>query len=142
MGMEQALTDWFQRVWVEGDLDAVDEYFSSDTTAAGMMSGFEVGAEDMKAMVPAILAMIRNPTVSMEKTVETGECLWALLNINAQCAETLKPVSVNGQVMMRMGPDGKIVEAYNHFDFISFFEQVGKMPQDTMALCMGGVELS
>jgi hypothetical protein len=137
MGMEQALADWFQRVWVEGDLDAVDEYFSSETKAAGMMTGFEIGA-----MVPAILSMVRNPSVSMEKTVETGEWLWALLKIDAQCAEDLKPVSINGQVMMRMGADGKIAEAYNHFDFISFFEQLGKMPQDTIALCLGGIELN
>lgn len=142
MGMEQALADWFQRVWVEGDLDAVDEYFSPDTKAAGMMTGFEVGPEDMKAMVPAILAMIREPEVSMEKTVETGEWLWALLKIDAKSAETMKPVSINGQIMMRMGADGKIIEAYNHFDLISFFEQLEKMPQDTIALCLGGIELT
>jgi hypothetical protein len=35
----------------------------------------------------------------------------------------------------------RIAEAYNHFDMISFFEQLGAFPPETMALCMSGERL-
>ncbi len=36
---------------------------------------------------------------------------------------------------------GKMVEAYNQFDFISLFEQLGQLPQDTLPICMTGQQL-
>jgi len=34
--------------------------------------------------------------------------------------------------------DGQIVEAYNSFDFVGFFEQLGLLPESTIAICMSG----
>lgn len=136
--MEQALKDWFQKVWVDGDLDMIDAFFAPDGHAAGMMTGFEVGPEDFKALVPALRDQLREISVSIERSVQAGDWFCALLRIDAKAAETLEPVQISGQVMMRLGPDGRIAEAYNHFDMLGYFEQMGALPQDTMALCLAG----
>ncbi|MGC8202722.1 ester cyclase [Aliiroseovarius sp. PTFE2010] len=140
--MDTALKAWFEKVWVKGEVDAVDEYFSPDGHAEGMLTGLEVGPDDFKELVPAVRAHLRDVTISLERSISSGEWFWALVKLDAKSAETLEPVSIGGQVMARVGPDGKIVEAFNHFDFIGFFEQIGALPQDTMALCLAGERLS
>ena len=126
--MEAALKAWFEKVWVNGDVDAVDEFFSPDGHAEGMMTGFEIGPDDFKELVPAVRAHLRDLTISVDRSLASGEWFWALVRLNAKSAATLEPVMIGGQVMMRVGPDGKIVEAFNNFDFIAFFEQIGALP--------------
>ena len=41
---------------------------------------------------------------------------------------SLKPVDFWGMTMVRVR-DGKIVEAWNTFDFLSFYQQIGLLPQ-------------
>ncbi|MFA5582354.1 MAG: hypothetical protein WDA25_10430, partial [Paracoccaceae bacterium] len=98
-------------------------------------------AADFQALVPAIMQWIRDPVVTLERLVECGPWVCALVHIAALAAETMHPVTITGQIMLRMNEQGKIVEAYNHFDHLAFFEQLGFLPQGTMALCLGGVEL-
>ncbi len=41
-------------------------------------------------------------------------------------AATQKPMEITGITIVRVG-DGKIVEAWNNFDFMSMFRQLGKL---------------
>ncbi len=34
--------------------------------------------------------------------------------------------------------ENKMVETYNSFDFMSFFEQIGLLPEHSLALCLTG----
>lgn len=141
MHRHRILSDWFQRVWIDGDLDAVDGFFADNTSADGMLTGIACSAADFQALVPAIMQWIRDPVVTLDRLVESGAWVCALVHISAVAAETMRPVTITGQIMLRLDEHGKIVEAYNHFDHLAFFEQLGFLPQDTMALCLGGVEL-
>lgn len=131
------LQDWYQKVWIEGDMGAIEAFFDPDSVANGLMRDLQVGPEDFRALVPAILRLVRDQVVRIERHVETDDWLWALIVVEARAARTMKPVRIDGQVMMRF-EGGKIAEAFNHFDYITFFEQVELMPADTMALCFSG----
>lgn len=134
------LRNWYQRVWIEGDLDAIDEFFAPRSVASGLMAELQVGPEDFRELVPAFMRLIRDPQVTIDAHLDSGDWLWALVTVNARSAEAMTPVRMTGQVMMRV-ENGKIAEAFNHFDFLNFFEQLGLLPPNTFALCLSGETL-
>lgn len=137
----ELLQDWYNRVWVEADLDAIDTYFAPRAGADGIMPDGQVGVEDFKALVPALLALIRDLSIDIERSHEVGDWLWTQIVVKASTAHGIDPIHARGQVMVRI-EDGKIAEAYNCFDFITFFEQAGLLPQDAFMLLLSGEKLS
>ncbi len=134
------LEDWYQRVWIDGDLAAIDDLFEPRGRANGLISDLAVGPDDFRALVPAIMQMMRDPVVTIDEHHDAGDWLWALVTVRANCARTMAPVRFSGQVMMRV-EGGKIAEAFNHFDFLTFFEQLDLLPANTFALCLSGENL-
>ncbi|MDD8023756.1 MAG: nuclear transport factor 2 family protein [Paracoccaceae bacterium] len=135
------LHDWFERVWIGGDLAAIPQFFTEDSRAAGVMRGLDLGPQEFTELIPALLNLIEAPTATILRHIETDDWLWALLVVHAKSAATLEPMEFTAQVSMRYEGD-RIAEAYNHFDMISFFEQLGAFPPETMALCLSGERLS
>jgi len=132
----ETLKIWYDRVWMQADLAAIDDLFTPETHAEGMMA-FSIGPEDFKALVPAFLAQIEAPNFRFDKVVECGDWVWAHISVHATAAGTEHPVVTSGQIMARV-VDGRIVEAYNQFDFLTLLEQLGYLPQDSLALCLSG----
>ncbi len=137
----ELLQDWYNRVWVKADLDAIDTYFAPRAGADGIMPDGQVGVEDFKALVPALLALVRDLTIDIDRSVESGDWLWAQITVRALTARGVDPIRASGQVMVHI-EDGLITEAYNAFDFITFFEQAGLLPQDAFMLLLSGEKLS
>jgi hypothetical protein len=137
----EILDAWYKRIWVENDLGAIHDYFDVDALANGLMPDGAVDIADFMAIVPAVQRLIRNIEVSLDLSMESDDKAWALITMKAQRAQDLADVSLTGQVMIRT-KNNKIIEAYNHFDFIGFFEKLGSLPQDTLALCLSGEELT
>ncbi|MCT8328680.1 ester cyclase [Albidovulum sediminis] len=137
MSKLRLLEDWYRQVWIEADLDAVDRYFAPRTGADGLMPDGQVGPEDFKALVPALLALVRNLDIRIDRSMEMGDWLWAQISVHALTAESMRPVTAAGQVMMRI-EGGRITEAYNAFDFLTFFQQAGLLPEDAFLLLLSG----
>ena len=69
----EILSEWYRRVWIEGDLGAIDEYFAPSGGANGIMADGQVGAEDFRAFVPALRAHARDPSFEIVRSIETDE---------------------------------------------------------------------
>jgi hypothetical protein len=134
------LREWYRRVWIEGDLAAIDELFADSAGAEGIMADGQASAEDFRAFVPAILAHVREPSFEIVRSIETGDWVWAQLVVRSLTAQGLDPVTVTGQVACRIA-GGRIAEAYNAFDFLPFFEQAGLLPQNAFLLLLSGERL-
>ncbi|GAA3875191.1 ester cyclase [Celeribacter arenosi] len=137
----ELLEKWYQHVWVEGDLEAVQRYFDTEALAGGLLPDLAVQIEDFQAIVPAVLRLVTKVQCEIVDSMEVDDCAWALVRLNALNRENLRPISITGQVMIRH-KNGKVVHAQNHFDYVGFFEQLGNLPRDTMALCLAGEVLS
>lgn len=137
----EILQAWYERVWEQADLNAVAEYFDINAMANGLMSDLAAELEDFQTIVPAVLRLVRNVKINITHSMEDGDKAWALVEIHAQNAENMAQVVCSGQVMIKT-KDNKIIEAYNHFDFLGFFEQLGFLPPNTIALCLSGEKLS
>ena len=131
------LNDFYQTVWIDGDLTAIDRFFRPRTEAHGILADGQVGPEDFKVVVPAFRALMRDMRVVIDRHVEMGDWLWAHVSLHAMTATGMDPVQAAGMVMMRV-EDGFVREAYNSFDFITFFEQTGLLPRDAFALMLSG----
>lgn len=134
------LRNFYRRVWIDADPAAIDEFFAPRVGAEGLMPDGQVSAEDFRALVPALLSLVRSLRIDIVRHVETGDWLWAQITVHAMPAQGVTPISAGGQIMIRIEGD-KIIEAYNAFDFISLFEQAGHLPQDAFLLLLAGEKL-
>lgn len=141
MPNSETLRSFMSRVWEHGDLAAVDEVFVPDTVTNGLMPNLQTGPNDFKILVGLVQELITPPKITMIKTLESGNWVATMLSVEAEKADTLAPVLFSGMVFCRIC-EGKILEAYNNLDFISFFEQLGLLPDNTVALCLTGMEIS
>jgi len=134
------LQEWYHQVWIEGDPDAVDRFFLPRTGAQGLMPDGQVGPEDFKALVPALRALVRNLDITVVRSLDFGEWIWAQINVRAAMADSMRQIDASGQVTVRI-VDGKITEAYNCFDFLTFFEQAGLLPENAFLLLLSSEKL-
>ena len=137
MEKRDILQEWYQRVWIDADLDAIDQLFSPDTQAQGLLPDLKVGPDDFRELVPMFLDMVEDPKVSLDKVMEDGDWASALYSMRVTNPANGEPVIGSGQLFARFEGD-KMVETYNSFDFMSFFEQMGLLPEQSMALCLTG----
>jgi len=87
--------------------------------------------------VTSLRSHLQGISITITHAVEQDDWLAARISFQSACAATGKPVSTTGHVMIRF-EDGKMAESFNQFDYISLFEQLGQMPQDTVAACLTG----
>lgn len=137
----EILTSWYEKIWVEGNLDAVADFFDVEAMASGLMTDFAAQIEDFQSLIPAVLHAVRNVSFSIEDSMEMDNRVWVRMTLHAQKASDMSPIHIPGQVMIRLR-NGKIIEAHNSYDFVSYFEQMGNLPKDSIALMLAGETLS
>ena len=132
----ELLKEWYDRVWVQQDLDAIDRLFTPDIEAQGVMD-FGVGPDDFRVLAEAMLAQVEVNEIRFDREVAMGDWVWATFTAHAVTLANRAPIQATGQIMVRF-KDDRIVEAYNQVDFLTFFEQLGYLPPDSLALCLSG----
>ncbi|MCA1566652.1 MAG: ester cyclase [Acidobacteria bacterium] len=127
---------WFEEVWNKGREEAIDEMFAEDGVAYGLAdetgaplrgpSGFKPFFRNFRGAFPDI-------EVIVEDTVAEGDRVAARCTLRAThagdglgFAATQKPMEITGIAIVRVR-DGRIVEAWNNFDFMGMFQQLGAL---------------
>jgi len=140
MTKRNLLEDWYRRIWIAGELDAVDDFFAPRAGAEGILADGSVGPEDFCVLIPAIHALVRDLSISIDLSLEMGDWLWTRITLRGRAARGMEIVCVHAQVMVRV-ENGRIAEAYNCFDALTFFEQLGQLPGDAQLLLLSGERL-
>ncbi|WP_209596170.1 ester cyclase [Ruegeria sp. HKCCSP351] len=140
MTNSEILRSWYSEVWENGNTEAIDQFFAPETMAEGLIPEMQVGADDFRDLVTAFRHVLGDIKVDLPKIIENGDWVSAILHVQTCRADNGAPLEVTSQVMARF-KNNKMVEAYNHFDFISFFEEMGQFPADTLPVCMTGQRL-
>lgn len=125
---------WFEEVWNKGRAEAIDEMLAEDGIAHGLAdaSGNDLrGPADFKPFFHNFRAAFPDIQVTVEDTVAEGDKLAARCTVTGThggegigLAATNRAVTFTGMCLLRI-KDGKIVEAWNNFDFMSMFQQLG-----------------
>ena len=129
----EVMRRWFEEVWNKGREEAIDELFAEDGVANGLAvetgeplrgpAGFKPFFQRFRNAFPDI-------EVIVEDTVSEGDKIAARCRVCAThkgdtlgFVATNNPVDFTGICIVRVR-DGKIVEAWNNFDFMSMSQQL------------------
>lgn len=137
----EVMETWFQRVWSEEDESAIDEMFVPDGEARGLGANILVGPDGFKQFHSAICAMCSDIKITIDKSIEEGDWISCICTFTAKATRTGQPITATGAVMVRIG-DGKLLEAYNHWDFFSIYEPVGLLPENTFGRALIGEKIA
>ncbi len=134
---QHLLETWFHRVWTEQDPKAIDELLTPDGAVRGLGANEFVGPNDFKQFHEVFLRLVGDCEITIDKSVESDGWLAALCTLRAKGRERGTPVTMTGSVMVRIA-DGKIMEGYNHWDFLGLFSQLGLLPDATFETALSG----
>ena len=142
MKTHQQITEtWFQRVWNQAEGHVIDEMFSPATKASGLTDQVMLGPAEFKKFHRLMFALMKDFNITVGQCIEAGDRIAARCTVEATQIISGKRVKITGGVFVKIG-DEKIVEAYNYFDFISLFGQLGFIPEDTLQRCLSGEHIA
>ncbi len=127
---------WFEEVWNKGRAEAIEEMFDEEGVAYGLAgeggaalrgpAHFRVFHQKFREAFPDV-------EVYVDDVVSEGDRVAARCTVRGRhrgdtlgFAATERPVEFTGMTFARVR-DGKIVEAWNNFDFMSMFQQLGAL---------------
>lgn len=133
----EVMETWFRRVWAELDVAAIDEMFVSDGEARGLGANVLIGPEGFKTFHAALCSQLSDIKISIDHSIESGNWLSTICTLRAISNTTKEMVEMTGSVEVRI-EGGKLREAYNHWDFLGLFTQLGMFPSGSFERSLGG----
>ncbi|HYW70938.1 MAG TPA: ester cyclase [Pyrinomonadaceae bacterium] len=125
---------WFKEVWNEGRADAVAELFAADGIAHGLSDDPNNplrGPADFLPFHGQFRGAFPDLEVVVEDQVAEGDLVASRCRVRGKHTgdhlgfnATNSPVDFTGMSITRI-KDGKIVEAWNNFDFMKMYRQLG-----------------
>jgi steroid delta-isomerase-like uncharacterized protein len=127
---------WFEEVWNKGRAEAIDEMFDENGIAHGLSddpSNPIKGPTNFKPFHAVFRDAFPNMMIVIEDMVAEGDKVAARCSVRGKHegdfrgkAATQSPVEFTGMTIVRIG-NGKIVEAWNNFDFMTMNRQLGDL---------------
>lgn len=127
---------WFEEVWNKGREDAIDEMFAADGIAHGLTEEGDKtlrGPEQFKPFYRTFRSAFPDLEVVVEDTISEGDKLAARCTVRGKhqsdslgFAATGLSTDFTGITIVRI-ERGKIVEAWNNFDFMRMYRQLGAL---------------
>ena len=131
---ETIVHEWFEEVWNQRNAATIDRLLGEDTVVHGIAdkNGGEVrGPKGFRAFHAAFLNAFPDIKVEVADTVAAGDKVVARCIVRGThkgdglgFKATGKPAEITGMCIARV-KNGKIVEAWNNFDFLTLHQQLG-----------------
>ena len=125
---------WFDEVWNKGREEAIGEMFADDGVAHGLSEDVNhpiTGPKEFKPFHQTFRGAFPDITVNVEDMIAEGDKVVARCTVRGKhagnhlgIAASQAPVDFTGIAIVRIS-DGKIVEAWNNFDFMRMNRQIG-----------------
>jgi len=128
---------WFEEVWNKGREEAIDEMFAEEGVANGLVDdagqplrgpkGFKPFFRKFREAFPEIQVVVEDAVAEGDRVAARCTVRGTHRGDTLGFAATQRPVEFTGITIVRIR-DGKIVEAWNNFDFMTMFQQLGALP--------------
>jgi steroid delta-isomerase-like uncharacterized protein len=125
---------WFEEVWNQGRADAISEMFAAEGIAHGLLeesqrplkgaAGFKPFHENFRGAFPDIQVIVEDVIAEGDKVVARCSVRGTHTGDHLGVVATNSTVEFTGMTIARI-MDGKIVEAWNNFDFLRMNKQIG-----------------
>ena len=130
---KELLRRWFDEVWNNGRAEVIEELFDKNGIAHGLSddpSNPIRGPRDYRPFYEVFRQAFPNLKIVIEDMVAEGDKVAARCSVRGTNegdfqgrAATQAPIDITGITIVRID-NGKIVEAWNNFDFMSLNRQV------------------
>jgi steroid delta-isomerase-like uncharacterized protein len=127
---------WFDEVWNKGRAELIDEMFAGDGVAHGLSddpshpiigpAGYRPFYEVFRGAFPDIRVVVEDMVAEGDKVAARCSVRGKHSGDNLGIAASHTPVDFTGITIVRIR-DGKIVEAWNNFDFMRMNKQIGAL---------------
>ena len=126
---------WFEEVWNNGRMDAIDEMASPDVIGHGQAQhATDIGLTEFKPFVRALRSAFPDMKVTIDYVIEQGDKVVARWTSTMThrgeflgIAPTGKKATITGTSIQRIS-DGKIVEGWDNWDQLGLLVQIGALP--------------
>ena len=126
---------WFEEVWNKGRVEAIDELFAPEGLAHGLGSDAPLrGPDNFKPFFHTFKGAFPDIEVVVADVIAEGDKVAARCVVRGRhqghtlgFAATERPVEFHGICIVRVR-DGQIIEAWNNFDFMTMYQQLGVAP--------------
>lgn len=125
---------WFAEVWNQGRAEAIHEIFAEDGIAHGLSDDINAPFKGPGGFLPfhgQFREAFPDIEVVVEEQIAEGDLVATRCSVRGKHAgdslgfkATNAPVEFTGMTITRIR-DGKIVEAWNNFDFMKMYRQLG-----------------
>lgn len=116
---------WFEEVWNKNSEASIDKLMSADANIHGIESpNGKNGAEGFKSFFAAFNEQFKNVQVDVALVTREEDVESALTHVTAFERASGKKIEFSGLCMTRI-KDGKIIEAWNQYDFMAMYHQLG-----------------
>ena len=133
---KELIRRWFEEVWNKGRAEAIEEMFDENGIAHGLSDDPAhpiKGPQNFRPFHEMFRQAFPNIMVVVEDTIAEGDKVAARCSVRAKHegellgrAATQAPVEFTGIAIVRID-NGKIVEAWNNFDFMTMYKQTGHL---------------
>lgn len=126
---------WFEEVWNNGRAETIDELLAEDCLLYGLGDDGRPlrGPVDFREFHKTFREAFPDITVVVEDTISEGDRVAARCTVRGRhagdslgFAATNRDTEFTGIAIGRI-ENGKFVEAWNNFDFMTMFKQLGTM---------------
>jgi predicted ester cyclase len=119
------LYQWFQEVWNESKEESIDKLMADDANAHGLIAeGQPKGAAGFKIFYKNFREQFQDIQIDIEEVVSQDDMECARTKVTAIDTGSGKKVKFSGLCMTKI-KGGKIAEAWNHYDFLDMYQQLG-----------------
>ena len=122
---------WFHEVWDEGREEAIEALMAPDGVVHGLGTEVIIGPEQFRPFFRAMRNSLGDMEVRVVRTVVSGEMVVAHCHVMARHVgaalggpPTGRSVDFWGMTMARV-VDGRLIEGWNCFDFLTMYQQLG-----------------
>lgn len=126
---------WFEEVWNEGRMEAIDEMASPDVVGHGQAQhNTDIGLNEFRTFAVGLRRAFPDMNVVIDQVIEQGDKVVARWTSTMThkgeflgFAPTGKRATITGTSIQRIS-NGKIVEGWDNWDQLGLLVQIGAVP--------------
>lgn len=127
---------WFEEVWNQGHEDTIGRLFATDGIAHGLPGEPIQGPDGFRPLYAQFRGAFPDIHFDVERTVTQGDMVAVYCRVTGtHLGDTLglpptgRRVDFCGMTIARVTDDGQLREAWNCYDFLTMYQQLGLIPE-------------
>jgi len=132
MNNKDFMNRWYTELWNNGNAGVIDEMLRPDVKAYGLGPEPLVGIDAFREFYQSFSSELTNIKVTVDRNIAEDDFVVSLCLVEAVHKKSGAPVKFTGTSIGQF-KDGKLLTAWNHFDFLTYNLQIGKITQEQLA---------